>query len=157
MKRRRAEVTHELVRQLFGESIYLRYDRAATQDWPITLRVITTRRRLGKYHLLWTKGKLGQGGRAMRLRDIGAELEHVGPSSRRRVLEMASDFEKLGTPALAVLLCWGDGNRRVIVDGCHRASALMLSGAPFRALVVELQPPSGITGAIEDFFPDGVG
>lgn len=132
----------EDVRKFFADtSPDIPWDRAVKDGWGVSVMVADeTDNWLDDTCLLWTKdGRRGAGGRAIRLGDLRTSFDAVGAKWRAKVFRLASQFCEEPLPVSFAVLVVGD----VIFDGCHRASAALVSGAPYRIMVVEIVPKGG--------------
>ena len=135
------------IKQLFFDSSPDLPWKSINNTWRIKEKVVSDRKILGEYSLLWTKdGRRGDTGKSIKLSNLRKDFHHIGQDWRKKVLELAAEFEEQKVPIQIVALSVGT----LIVDGCHRVSSIMMCECQFSILIVELDPPKGIVWTVNE-------
>ena len=118
--------------------------------WRVTLHTVTDRDALGAHMLPWCITGDWKAKRRKRATVAQAcdRLAKWDDARRTRVLEDAARFCDDRAAAL-VLPAARRGGKTVLLDGCHRACALHLSGAPVHVLIAVLHVPAS-AGSVFD-------
>lgn len=137
--------------KLFDPSMrwWFSYDRAIKEGWPVELRVINSHKQLGKYYLPWSVGQLGNGGEAIKVKNIGSHITEIGSDSIKNILGVSETLMKTRTSSFLFPVL-GYKKTGIIMDGAHRASALTLFQRDFTALMCVIQP-KGIVWTPDDY------
>lgn len=99
--------------------------RFSKEKWPIKLKIIDSKDELGKLSVTWTKGEFG----SARL-----PVKQAG-EGRKSVLRIAADMAAEDKCIVLALPAFQATGEIILMDGCHRASALYLSGCSFRVIL----------------------
>lgn len=137
-------------RELFGESIraWLAWDELEGGDAGIRQRVITDRAGLGRLLTVWYADPVGGPGDWRESAHAPMTVEQaVGtPGSWKagaaeRVEFFSHQFTMETEPPVLLLPAFGIGDRMLLLDGSHRAIALLSSGLDPRVLVCAVDGP----------------
>jgi hypothetical protein len=138
-------------RRQFPEiTVELNWRRFEAEGWPVTQRVVSERDKLLQFHTFFRRS-LGRvmphflhwvASRQMRLEEV-LRLYHRIPAEHREIIAHFADqlADGHGTVSLDLPTYQFAGNQHFILDGNHRACAILLSGRPFRITLHSVHGP----------------
>lgn len=123
-----------VIRSLFNRK------RALKEQWPVEMKIIKDRDTLRNIQVTWYRGGGLLDEESRRLTLPEASL------GRGDVLEIASSLANYGNHCVLTLPCYKLGKALILLDGCHRASALWLADVPFTLILFIVKGPKDERG-----------
>ena len=146
-----AEITATEYRQLFPEiEAGLNWERFAAERWPVEYRVVTERDELLQFFTFF-RSSLGRvmphflhwlASRQMRMGEVLRHIEQLPPRDRATIEHFRGQWQGGSEPiALQLPTYQFGGGEHFLLDCNHRATAIALSGRPFRIELFSVTGP----------------
>lgn len=149
-----AEVSSDLFSSVFQSSVRVIFDweRMASEKWPVRLEVFDQLDDISSWYLPWNVDHEGREVRfdhadahPIQLSAVPAYLSGFDEARREKVNALAramGDNSKSGHPNQIVAVTYAlPSGRRLVLDGSHRTSGLMIARAPFKLLAFTVYGP----------------
>lgn len=146
-----ADIPSTLFASYFERSIRVlfNWNRFRAEGWRVSLSVITDRGELSEWYVPWylgnSEGEVSYSApdaRPLSLPEIPENLSSLGKSRVKMILSLSESYKVFRPPLQMFAPVYALGsNRFLLLDGCHRMSALMGSTVSFKLIAFTVFGP----------------